>query len=325
MPFLGTPSVRDALYWDGSRKSFCDRPTEATHVPTEGYPQGSVGHLAKPRGGNSEVELEKIPPDLSIARKLSQPEIRREYPFAVETHDLTKRFGDLVAVNRVNMNIMPGELFGLLGPNGAGKTTLVRLLTTLLKPSEGAAIVCGYDTRENSLQVRQRVGALTQEPCLYRDLTAEENLNFFGRLHGVPDLERRRKDLLNLVKLNGREKDLVRTYSGGMKQRLSIACALIHDPQVVFLDEPTAGLDPQTKRTIWQLMKRLQSEGVTVVLSTHYLEEAENLSDRVAIVDHGQIIACGTPAELKEYAKGESNQPTLEDVFISLTGAEIRE
>ena len=244
--------------------------------------------MAKLFGRTSELESEEIPPALARVGEPSQAKMEPEYRYAVETHDLTRRFGDFVAVDKVNMKIMAGELFGLLGPNGAGKTTLMRLLTTLLRPSEGTAIVCGYDARKNPLQVRQRVGALTQEPCLYRDLTGEENLNFFGRLQGVPDLERRRNDLFDLVKLKGKEKNLVKTYSGGMKQRLSIACALIHDPEILFLDEPTAGLDPQTKRTIWQLMKRLRSEGVTIVLSTHYIEEAESLSDRVAIIDHGK-------------------------------------
>ena len=273
----------------------------------------------------SELESEEIPP--ALGGEPSQGEMDPEYQYAVETRNLTRRFGDLVAVNRVNIKILAGELFGLLGPNGAGKTTLVRLLTTLLKPSEGAATVCGYDARKNPLQVRQRVGGLPQEPCLYRDLTGEEHLKFFGRLYAVPEeeSERRRRYLLNLVRLDGREKDLVKTYSGGMKQRLSIACSLVHDPEVLFLDEPTAGLDPQTKRTIWQLMKQLRSEGVTVVLSTHYLEEAELLSDRVAIIDRGEIIACGKPAELKKSVRGEFGEATLEDVFISLTGTEIRE
>jgi ABC-2 type transport system ATP-binding protein len=276
-------------------------------------------------GRTSSLESKEISPVLERVERPSQGRMEREYQYAIETRDLTKRFGDLVAVNKVNLKILAGELFGLLGPNGAGKTTLLRLLTTLLRPSEGSAVVCGYDASKNPLQVRQRVGALTQEPCLYRDLTGEEHLKFFGRLQGVPDLERRRNDLLNLVKLKGREKDLVRTYSGGMKQRLSIACALIHEPEMIFLDEPTAGLDPQTKRTIWELMKQLRSEGVTVLLSTHYLEEAENLSDRVAIIDRGEIIACGEPSELKDSVRGEFGKPTLEDVFISLTGAEIRE
>jgi ABC-2 type transport system ATP-binding protein len=276
-------------------------------------------------GRTSELESEEIPPAIGKVGESSQAEMKPEYRYAVETHNLTRRFGDLVAVNRVNMEIPAGELFGLLGPNGAGKTTLVRLLTTLLRPSEGTAIICGYDVHKNPLQVRQRVGALPQEPCLYRDLSGEEHLKFFGRLYGVPDFERRRRYLLDLVKLEGREKDLVKTYSGGMKQRLSIACALVHDPEVLFLDEPTAGLDPQTKRTLWQLMKQLRSQGVTIILSTHYLEEAESLSDRVAIIDRGEIIACGEPAKLKESVRGEFKEATLEDVFISLTGTEIRE
>lgn len=248
---------------------------------------------------------------------------RKRSKLIIRTYDLTRNFGDIVAVNRVNVEIQRGELFTFLGPNGAGKTTLIRLLACLIKPSDGAAMVGGYDIREKPFLIRKMVGVVTQEPCLYMDLTGEENIIFFGKLYGMSrrQLEEKKEDLLELVKLKGREKHLVGTYSGGMKQRLSIACALVHEPQIVFFDEPTAGLDPQTKRTIWEYMKTLQKRDVTVVLNTHYMEEADKLSDRVAIIDRGTIVAMDSPSQLKK-AFGVS---TLEDVFIGLTGKEMRE
>jgi ABC-2 type transport system ATP-binding protein len=244
----------------------------------------------------------------------------------IEIRDLTKAFGNILAVNKVKLEILEAELFAFLGPNGAGKTTLIRLLTCLLKPSSGTAIVGGHDTRKEPLQIRMMVGVVTQEPCLYTDLTGEENIRFFGRLYGVGGerLEKKSEELLELVKLKGREKDLVGTYSGGMRQRLSIACALVHDPRIIFFDEPTAGLDPQTKRAIWGFMKDLKKRGITIVLSTHYMEEADALSDRVAIMDRGRIVAVDMPERLKESLSGVE-EPTLEDVFLSLTGREMRD
>ena len=246
---------------------------------------------------------------------------------AIDVRGITKAFGKIIAVNEVDLRILEGELFAFLGPNGAGKTTLIRLLTCLLKPSSGTATVGGYDIRLEPLQIRRMVGVVTQEPCLYIDLTGAENMRFFGRLYGVgrEQLVKRSEELLELVQLKGREKDLVGTYSGGMRQRLSIACALVHDPRIVFFDEPTAGLDPQTKRVIWGFMKDLQKRGITVVLSTHYLEEADDLSDRVAIMDRGKIVALDSPKRLKASLSSKLEEPTLEDVFLSLTGRAMRD
>jgi ABC-2 type transport system ATP-binding protein len=246
----------------------------------------------------------------------------------IETLELSKVFGSVAAVDKVSFRIRKGELFSFLGPNGAGKTTLLRLLSCVLKPSSGAALVLGYNVRSDSLLIRRRIGVIPQWPSLYMDLNAVENFNFFARLQGVRERElgALRQAFLDLVQLNAREKKLVGTYSGGMMRRLSIACALVHRPSIVFFDEPTSGLDPQTKRIIWKLMKDLTKSGVTVILNTHYMEEAEQLSDRVAIMDHGKVIAIGTTISLKEMARpAAKSKTTLEDVFIELTGEQLRE
>jgi ABC-2 type transport system ATP-binding protein len=246
----------------------------------------------------------------------------------IEARELSKVFGSVVAVDKVSFKIRKGELFSFLGPNGAGKTTLLRLLSCVLKPSSGTASVLGHDVRSDSLLIRRRIGVIPQWPSLYMDLNAVENLNFFARLQGVRERELGsvRQKFLDLVQLNGREKKLVGTYSGGMMRRLSIACALVHRPSIVFFDEPTSGLDPQTKRIIWKLMKDLTGSGVTVILNTHYMEEADQLSDRVAIIDHGKVIAIGTIDSLKEMARpGAESKMSLEDVFIELTGEQLRE
>jgi ABC-2 type transport system ATP-binding protein len=250
------------------------------------------------------------------------------YESAIDARELSKVFGPVTALNKVSFMIWKGELFSFLGPNGAGKTTLLRLLSCILKPSSGTASVLGYDIRSDSLSIRRRIGIVPQWPSLYMDLNAVENFNFFAKLQGVRDrdLGAVRKELLDLVQLRGREKNLVGTYSGGMMRRLSIACALAHGPSIVFFDEPTSGLDPQTKRNIWKLMKDLTHSGVTVILNTHYMEEAEQLSDRVAIIDHGKVIAIDTTDSLKEMARSiEKSKATLEDVFIELTGEQLRE
>jgi len=246
----------------------------------------------------------------------------------IETRELSKVFRSVIAVDKVSLSIRKGELFSFLGPNGAGKTTLLRLLSCVLKPSSGSASVMGYDVRSDSLLIRRKIGVIPQWPSLYMDLNAVENFNFFAKLQGVRERELGavRKEFLDLVQLDGREKKLVGTYSGGMMRRLSIACALVHRPSIVFFDEPTSGLDPQTKRIIWKLMKDLTESGVTVILNTHYMEEAEQLSDRVAIIDHGKVIAIGTTDSLKEMTQpGAKSKTTLEDVFIELTGEQLRE
>lgn len=219
----------------------------------------------------------------------------------VETHDLTKVFDGRKAVNHLTLTIEEGELFGLLGPNGAGKSTTIAILSTILEPTRGTAIVGGYDIRKRAKEVRGVIGVVTQDVGLYDDLTAAENLAYFGRLHGVggDKLRKRVDELLDLMQLGDRAKNRVKTFSGGMKHRLNLAVGLIHKPKILFLDEPTTGLDPATRLTVWELIKRFQAEGITILLTTHYMEEADYLCDRVAIMNQGKIVALDTPAALK--------------------------
>jgi ABC-2 type transport system ATP-binding protein len=220
---------------------------------------------------------------------------------AIEARDLSRSFGEVQAVSQLSFSVEPGEFFAFLGPNGAGKTTTLGMLTTMLRISSGAASVADFDVATQPQQVRRSIGIVFQDHSLDEQLTAWENLDFHARIYGVPRAEFRSRaaELLNLVGLADRQRDAVRTFSGGMKRRLELARGLLHDPQVLFLDEPTAGLDPQTRRAIWDYLATLRKqEGVTIFLTTHYLQEAEDC-DRVAIIDHGQLIALDTPAALK--------------------------
>jgi ABC-2 type transport system ATP-binding protein len=221
--------------------------------------------------------------------------------YIVETRDLTKKFNGRKAVNCLNLTIKKGELFGLLGPNGAGKSTTVAMLSTILEPTQGTAIVGGHDIRKHPKEVRKLIGVVPQEGSVYDDLTAVENLMYFGKLHDVDGetLRKRAAKLLELVQLKNRTKDRVKTYSSGMKHRLNLAVGLVHEPQVLFLDEPTTGLDPAARLVVWEFVKRLQGQGITILLTTHYMDEADYLCDRVAFMDRGRVIALGTPVELK--------------------------
>jgi len=227
----------------------------------------------------------------------------------IETKDLTKNFGELVAVNSVNLKIKKGELFGLLGPNGAGKTTLLSMLSTILKPTTGTAKVNGYDIIKKPNEVRKSIGIVFQDPSLDDRLTGRENLQMHAALYKVPKnvREKRIDEVLELVELKDKAKNLIRTYSGGMKRRIEIARGLIHYPRILFLDEPTLGLDPQTREHVWNYIKQLaKREKMTIVLTTHYMEEADLLCDRVAIIDYGKIIALNTPLNLKNSLEGDS-------------------
>ncbi|MGQ0536209.1 MAG: ATP-binding cassette domain-containing protein [Methanobacteriota archaeon] len=226
----------------------------------------------------------------------------------IETRGLTKRYGDLTAVDALDLSIGKGEIFGLLGPNGAGKTTLISMLATILRPTSGSAAVAGHDVVRESPKVRRAIGIVFQEPTLDGILTGRENLELHARLYAVPRAERaaRIRELLHLVDLEPRADDLARTYSGGMKRRLEIARGLLHRPQVLFLDEPTLGLDPQTRQHIWAYIGRMAKEaGTTIVLTTHYMDEADALCDRVGIIDHGKIVALDAPRRLKESLGGD--------------------
>jgi ABC-2 type transport system ATP-binding protein len=227
---------------------------------------------------------------------------------AIHVENLTRRFGVLVAVDHISFDIGQGEIFGLLGPNGAGKTTTLSMLATMLKPSEGSATVNGIDVERDEDGVRRSIGIVFQDQSLDEELTAWENMDFHGRLYRIPsDVRNQRIDeLLKLVELSDRKDDIVKTFSGGMRRRLEIARGLLHHPAVLFLDEPTLGLDPQTRNHLWQYIATLSREkGITIILTTHYMEEADRLCNRVAIIDHGKIIALDTPGNLKDGIGGD--------------------
>ncbi|MGA2783284.1 MAG: ATP-binding cassette domain-containing protein [Candidatus Bathyarchaeia archaeon] len=225
---------------------------------------------------------------------------------AVQTFGITKTFGNFTAVDHLDLEIRH-EVFGLLGPNGAGKTTLQRMLVTVLSPTEGTATVAGADILREANKVRERIGVVTQASTLDIELSAMENMNLYGKYYGVPRKKRQEKirELLEVVGLAERAKIPVAGYSGGMKRRLEIIRALVHEPEVLFLDEPTTGLDPQARAAVLDYVKKIHEEhGITLVITTHYLDEAENLCDRLAIIDRGKIVALGTPTELKRKVSG---------------------
>jgi ABC-2 type transport system ATP-binding protein len=305
----------------------------------------------------------------------------------IRVEKLSRSFGEIQAVKGIDLNVARGETFGFLGPNGAGKSTTIKMLCTLLRPTSGQAFINGYDIERDASRVRQSIGIVFQDPTLDEYLTAQQNLYFHCMIYHTPHKTRatRIREVLELVGLEERRNDIVKTFSGGMKRRLEVARGLLHDPQTLFLDEPTVGLDPQTRRSVWEHVLRLRERtGLTIFMTTHYMEEAE-YCDRIAIIDHGQIVAQDTPAALKRmigqdvvclttslperaaevleshlgrpvrredeavYVEGENGQtlaaslirqltladievrgvnvtaPTLEDVFVSLTGRAIRD
>lgn len=233
----------------------------------------------------------------------------------IEASNLVKRFGELEAVKGVSFSVKEGEIFGFLGPNGAGKTTTINILCTLLKPTDGQAKVNGYDVIKERSQVRQSIGLVFQEPALDDYLTAEQNLRFHGYAYGIPKnvLEPRLKELLEMMELWDRRKGKINTYSGGMKRRLEIARGLLHHPRVLFLDEPTLGLDPQTRRRIWDYIHDLRKrENLAIFMTTHYMDEAENC-DRIAIIDYGRVVALDTLEKLKDGVGGDVISVKTED------------
>jgi ABC-2 type transport system ATP-binding protein len=226
----------------------------------------------------------------------------------IETSKLTKSFNSLTAVDELDIAVESGEVFGLLGPNGAGKTTTISMLCTILKPTSGTARVNGFDIVKEATQVRKSIGIVFQDPSIDDRLTGRENLYMHANLYGVPPSEQKNRidRVLRLVELEDRADDILRTYSGGMRRRLELARGLIHFPKVLFLDEPTLGLDPQTREHIWTYVRELKkTHDITVVLTTHYMDEADRLCDRIAIMDYGRIIALDTPANLKETLEGD--------------------
>ncbi len=251
----------------------------------------------------------------------------------IEVKNLTKRFGSLVAVDHVSFTVEKGEIFGFLGPNGAGKSTTIGMLATILTPSEGDATISGFSIRRQRNAVRHSIGMVFQDASLDNRLTAEENLRFHARLYGVPrnDYRRRMEEVLRLVDLWDRKRDIVETFSGGMKRRLELARGLIHYPDVLFLDEPTIGLDPQTRALLWDYVLRLKHDrAMTIFMTTHYMDEAE-YCDRIAIMDRGKIVALDTPANLKKQLGGDviriesSQKDTLQKELELKLGAPVRQ
>jgi ABC-2 type transport system ATP-binding protein len=236
---------------------------------------------------------------------------------AIEVKNLTRNYNGLRAVDGISFEVEQGEIFGFLGPNGAGKTTTIKMLTGQLRPSSGTAHVMGCDVVEDRENLKPQIGVVFESQNLYERLSGGDNLQFYARLYRVK--KDRVAQVLEHVGLVGRERDKVQDYSSGMKQRLLIARALLHEPKVLFLDEPTKGLDPNVARDIRAIVKNLAIQGKTVFLTTHYMEEADQLSDRVAIIDHGKIVALEAPERLK-VVYGEGEKVTLEDVFVHLTG-----
>ena len=236
---------------------------------------------------------------------------------AVQTKDLVKRFGDFTAVDRVTLEVGKGEIFGFLGPNGAGKSTTIRILCGLIEPTSGWAKVAGFDVRTESESIKKNIGYMSQKFSLYDDLTVEENIEFFSGIYGVPKAKRpeRRDYVLRMAGLEERRTSMTRLLAGGWKQRLALGCAILHEPPILFLDEPTSGVDPIARRRFWELIYQLSAAGHTVFVSTHYMDEAE-YCHRIALMYRAKVIALGTPAELK----AAQNKPgaTMEDVFIDM-------
>ena len=242
----------------------------------------------------------------------------------IQVKNLTKKFGDFIAVNDISFNVGKGEIFAFLGPNGAGKTTTIKILTTLLNASSGNVMINDFSPFTDKNNVRRSIGIVFQDASLDDELTAYENMTFHASLYGVPKeiAKKRIEELLHLVELWDRKGDLVKTFSGGMKRRLEIARGLIHHPKILFLDEPTLGLDPQTRNFLrWYITELNRTENMTIFLTTHYMEEADKIANRIAIIDHGNIISIGTSKELKQ----QTNTDSLEEAFLKLTGSSIRE
>ena len=242
---------------------------------------------------------------------------------AISIKNLVKRYDDVTAVDGPSFDVEMGEIFGLLGPNGAGKSTTINILSGLLEPTSGSATVLGFDVQKEPGKIKERIGVCPQDPAFFSFLTGRENIELMGNLQDMPKekLRERTDWLLDQVGLGEASSRRAGKYSGGMVRRTSLAMALVHDPEVAFLDEPTVGMDPQSRRATWGLIKDLKERGRTVILTTHYIEEAEALSDRVGIIDHGKLIALDTPRALME----EHGAENLEEVFIKLTGRKIRE
>ncbi len=241
----------------------------------------------------------------------------------IEIRNLEKSYSNVNALRGLNLTVKPGEIFGLLGPNGAGKTTLISILAGLVKPTQGECLIEKKSIFRQTREVKKIIGLVPQELSLYASLTGKENLNFFGRMYGVKGkaLQEKVSSLLDFAGLKEKKDELVRTYSGGMKRRLNLVCGLVHSPTYIFLDEPTVGVDPQSREHIFHNIRHLKEEGICILYTTHYIEEAEKLCDRVAIMDEGRIIAIGSINDLL----ADHGCPDLENLFLKLTGKGLRD
>lgn len=241
----------------------------------------------------------------------------------IRIESLTKKFEDVTAVDSLFLEIEKSELFGLLGPNGAGKTTVIKTLCGLLEPTSGSIWVGGFDVRREAAKVKELIGVCPQDTAAYPFLSGRENVELFGNLHTMPK-EKLKKNIEELLEKMSLSEDAGRRlgkYSGGMKRRINLIMALVHDPEIAFLDEPTVAMDPQSRHAVWDFIRGLKERGKTIILTTHYMEEAEELCDRIGIIDHGKLIALGSPKQLKD----KFHAKDLEEVFIGLTGRKIRE
>lgn len=242
----------------------------------------------------------------------------------IEAKNLTKSFGDIKAVDDISFAVNKGEIFAFLGPNGAGKSTTIKMMTTMLRPTSGLLKLAGHDVTKERDSARKSFGIVFQDPSLDEELTAYENMNLHAVLYGISKSKRKQQieELLTLVELWNRKDSMIKTYSGGMRRRLEIARGLLHEPKILFLDEPTLGLDTQTRNLMWDYVKKLsQEKGMTIFFTTHYLDEAEAVAERIAIIDHGTIVARGTTPELCK----QTNTKTLEDAYLKLTGETLRD
>jgi ABC-2 type transport system ATP-binding protein len=241
----------------------------------------------------------------------------------ITTQNLVKKFDDILALDKLNLEIMEGELFSLLGPNGAGKTTTINILTGIMKPTNGTATIAGFDVTKNMHEIKKIIGVCPQEAAIFQFLNAKENIEVIGSLHSVSkkEIEKRTNDFLELLGLTEASKRKAGGYSGGMLRKLNLMMALINDPKIAFLDEPTVGMDARSRRNTWEFIGSLKRENKTIILTTHYIEEAEVLSDRVGIIDSGKLVEIGSPEELKN----KYNAKNLEQVFLNITGRRITE
>ena len=258
-----------------------------------------------------------------IKAKPSEPRIKSEGASIIIIKDLVKKFENITAVDNLSLEILEGELFSLLGPNGAGKTTTINILNGIMKPTKGTANIAGFDVTKNLDEVKKIIGLCPQEAAVFKFLNARENIELFGNLHSVSkkELEERTDTLLELLGLEEASKRKAGSYSGGMLRKLNLIIALISNPKIAFLDEPTVGMDARARRKTWEFIGSLKAENKTIVLTTHYIEEAEALSDRVGIIDYGKLVELGTPKELMERHKAKN----LEEVFLKITGRRIME